>query len=65
MRRSKAFAHSAAMRILLTNDDGIDAPGLTWSARYDAFGRRVDKTVNGIAVNTPADIDTALAALLA
>ncbi|KSV95514.1 ACP S-malonyltransferase [Sinorhizobium sp. GL28] len=29
------------------------------------LARRIDKTVNGIAVNTPADIDTALAALLA
>ncbi|NRP71104.1 Malonyl CoA-acyl carrier protein transacylase [Ensifer psoraleae] len=27
------------------------------------LARRIDKTVNGIAVNTPADIDTALAAL--
>ena len=29
------------------------------------LARRIDKTVNGIAVNTPADIDAALAALLA
>lgn len=29
------------------------------------LARRIDKTVNGVAVNTPADIDTALAALLA
>jgi [acyl-carrier-protein] S-malonyltransferase len=29
------------------------------------LARRIDKNVNGIAVNTPADIDAALAALLA
>lgn len=29
------------------------------------LARRIDKTVNGIAVNTPADIDAAVAALLA
>ena len=29
------------------------------------LARRIDKSVNGIAVNTPADIDAALAALLA
>ncbi|HXV30996.1 MAG TPA: ACP S-malonyltransferase [Sinorhizobium sp.] len=29
------------------------------------LARRIDKTVNGVAVNTPADIDSALAALLA
>ncbi|PDT52460.1 MULTISPECIES: ACP S-malonyltransferase [Sinorhizobium] len=29
------------------------------------LARRIDKTVNGLAVNTPADIDAALAALLA
>jgi [acyl-carrier-protein] S-malonyltransferase len=29
------------------------------------LARRIDKTVNGIAVNTPADIDAAVAALMA